>query len=481
MYHLLFLSIFLITSFIHSSPRLLDEDDDNDLLQHQTSSFTNKIKSTTSSSNNNNNNYLENGIFIPHREDTTEIDPYIAHQEEEPTSTTNNESTTTNNNRITIIDSNHNLENKKPPPPLPLPTKRIEDIESPDVLVLNELRRMWWENPVITIYNEEDFERYTGTSSHLRFDTRPYWLAIIFKSSSLGCNLTDAEFFATAKRYWKSLEQRRGVSTAKLFFLRVQFNLVPGIFRKHKINKVPSLVLIPPNNTFTREFDPDWFRSPNDSLNQLGNWVSTTSGITFTTSDGNSLTSSFQAESLSDTFRWILIAQVVMLFAFNAWRLRYRKTWMLISIGIYCLSISGTLFCFLRGAPPFGMTQAHGLLFIYPDRGGQFWFEGLWIACLNVSISMGLLAAVEFYQGHDVIESTIEAIEEWEASGAVDDNGNPLPPPPVRNNNNNPQRLSREEAKKRNDRLCKNALMCLAMAMFSYSMITAVYKRKGGW
>ena len=97
-------------------------------------------------------------------------------------------------------------------------------------------------------------------------------------------------------------------------------------------------------------------------------------------------------------------------------------------------------------------------MFIYPDRGGQFFFEGLLIGLFNLCVSLCFTLAAYAVQGEDIlakIEAWLDGVEQ---------------PPRGR-------RLRPEAYQK----LYKTGALCIAVGIIFALNVWVIFKRKAPW
>ena len=133
----------------------------------------------------------------------------------------------------------------------------------------DHLKMTWYASPVLHL-SESEFVEYAMEP------TRPYYLAVLFTANTTGCPAAAEEFSLVARAYWINLERKRAVTSSNLFFIHMELASNQGVFRSHKITKVPVLVLIPPLDAEIQQdapFPSSWIREHNDPL-RFGAWIS---------------------------------------------------------------------------------------------------------------------------------------------------------------------------------------------------------------
>lgn len=63
------------------------------------------------------------------------------------------------------------------------------------------------------------------------------------------------------------------------------------------------------------------------------------------------------------------------------------KIWVIVSTLCFCVGVSGSIFCIIRSAQPYGYTR-EGLLIFAPQGRDQFLFEGIIVALLTVGCGL---------------------------------------------------------------------------------------------
>jgi len=262
---------------------------------------------------------------------------------------------------------------------------------------LQRLREQWFTNPVHELAESEFAE--------LALDPqRPYWLAVLFTSDTPGCIAAEEEFVAAARAYWSTLERRRNVTSSTLFFAHAALKHAAGVFRAHKVAKVPALLLLPPYDARAAEntpFPAEWWREHNHPL-RFAPWIAQEAGVEIPTQSvlGNSDFESYVQLGF--------LGQIVLVALLNVRRFQTKQGWMYLTGIVYTLSVSGMIFCLLRGSPPFGLSQQHGLLFLYPDKQSQFLLEGLFIGAITAASGAVLVVAYFFAHGRDVLSEYLD-------------------------------------------------------------------------
>jgi hypothetical protein len=265
----------------------------------------------------------------------------------------------------------------------------------------DELKTTWFTSPVLR-WTEREFNEYALER------TRPYQLALLFTSSTPACISARDEFEQTAAGYWGNLNRKRAVSSSSLFFVHMNLSTAVGVFRAFKITKVPFLVLIPvPGKDAALELGepiPEaWIREHEDPL-RFAPWLAARAKTEIPPNEPRVTL----AESWT---QFGFLAQVGLVFLLNAKKLRHKRGWMGVSFIVHVLSVSGMIFCVLRGAAPFGASKDHGFLFLYPDRQNQFLFEGVFVALVIGATGASAVAAHLFASGRDPVGEILEEDE----------------------------------------------------------------------
>ncbi|KAH9245985.1 hypothetical protein BASA81_016526 [Batrachochytrium salamandrivorans] len=268
--------------------------------------------------------------------------------------------------------------------------------EAPKMDYLRSVRTKWKLEPVISLDRGE--ELLSGLISHTN-------LAVLFVGNTQADVDFAKEFDSIARAYWNGLERKRAVSSSNLFFFQTNASHSTKLFREYRILKAPSLVFFKMESHTKLVFD---------SMQQIGlnEWLSSQAeigGITPLTMTGIGQGDSFSSETVEKIARLVLIAQVLAIAVTHRNKLWTKHVWFFISLSAYGLSVSGLIFVFLRGMPPFAFSPQHGFMFFYPEQRNQFIFEGLLAGGMHLTISTVLVSAAFFAQGVDVVET----VENW--------------------------------------------------------------------
>jgi len=322
---------------------------------------------------------------------------------------------------------------------------------------LESIRKLWKREPIIALDDRPNILR------DLIEESAPEGFAVLFTASSDGCKNMLDNFQLIAKGYWEELEKKRSVSTARLFFFAANATKDTRIFRDHKMQKVPTLVYIPKFAAYPvrgDSFPAEWIMDPTiSSTYDMKTFLELRSNLTIPLKANSG--SAFVDKAVGKIEDWgmlIIFVQLAGIALSNISRFRTKNAWLCISLTIFFVSMSGTIYCLLRGCPPFAYSQQHGLMFIYPDRGSQFFFEGIMIGVLNCSVSLLFVIGADLSMGVD----KLKAIEDWFDGEELRQN-------------------HRETREARMKRLVKNAYICISVAMIINFNIFIIYRRKAPW
>jgi hypothetical protein len=306
----------------------------------------------------------------------------------------------------------------------------------------SRLRPTWHASPVLQ-WSEHEFHAFAYEP------TRPYALAVLFSHNTSGCHVAKADFASMARAYWKDLEQRRAVTSSRLYFVNIELSVAAGVFRTHKVSKVPSLVLIPALDGAIlegRALPAEWWRSHDDER-RFRAWVQAQTGLAIPRDD------SVSQDTMDGAIRIAFVAQLGLMVALNVRRLLKKKGWMYLTAIVYTVSVSGMIFCLLRGAPPIGLSRERGILFLYPDKYNQFLLEGLFVAALCVGTGAGLIFAFSFAMGEDVLGEWLQE----------------------------PDSYARASPQQRRTGMDQNCVIALCMFYLGFLFMTLMFMHKAPW
>jgi hypothetical protein len=325
------------------------------------------------------------------------------------------------------------------------------------------VRRSWKFQP--TILSEELLSRDVELLDRIVRDSSPAFLVLLFVSNSEACTSFSNNLLSISRAYWNDLERRRSVSTSKLYFISFNASQPNGakLFRRFRVTKVPTVILLPRGGAFPaagQAFPDEWAMDASlQSGEDIRAWLEgQIQGLKLPRPASVDIVNS-TASFIEQYGMIIIFFQVLFIFGSNAYRFTGKTAWMILSLGVYFFSISGCIYCFLRGAAPFGYSEQHGFMFIYPDRGSQFFLEGLMIGMCNSLISVALVLAGYFAQGEDAL-ATLEA---W-FDGTAND-----------------QVRTSEGRRELKERLYKTGSMCVAVAIVFWLNVWVLFKRKAPW
>lgn len=333
-------------------------------------------------------------------------------------------------------------------------------MEAPTVDLLRPVRTRWKLEPVISL--DRAGELLPGLVSHAN-------LAVLFVGGSAPADRDFAsEFDSIARAYWGALERKRAVSSSNLFFLQTNASQSTKLFREYRVLKAPSLLF------FKSGLDASQ-RVVFDSAQQVGlrEWIFNQAQVDglaplalATAAGQGELLGPFSAETVDKLARLVLVAQVLAIVVANRTKLWTKHAWFLVSLAAYGLSVSGLIFSFLRGMPPFALSPQHGFVFFYPDQRNQFIFEGLLAGGMHMAISTVLVSAAFFASGVDVTETLENWLNGKEPGLLV-------------------RRRIRDERVEEQVETFKNALntakLLLMLVSFLFVMVIAMFQRKAGW
>jgi hypothetical protein len=330
-------------------------------------------------------------------------------------------------------------------------------IEKPDPLA--PIRKSWKLQPVFALEGEEEPVLRSIIEENGGHTPSSVGFVLLFISNSEGCFRLTTLYSEIAKAYWDDLEKRRSVSTSKVYFLMANATRNPKIFRDYRISKVPTLTYLPPNSKYGAVDDQDIMDlSLQSNSYETIAWIEQKSGLHLPAITSGAALMGSLTSSIENWGIYLVGLQILFLFLSNIYRFTSKVAWMMLSFLVYFISISGCIFSLLRGAPPFGYSDKYGLMFIYPDRSGQFFFEGIFIGILNVFLAMLFVFSGEMVLGIDAmfeVEKWFDAEIEAERVG--------------------------ERREQKMQRLYKAASICLTIAAFISINLFVLFKRKAPW
>lgn len=322
---------------------------------------------------------------------------------------------------------------------------------------LQSIRTSWKRSPVLVLDEDENMLQ------ELAGNTSPANFAVLFVARSEGCQVVKRNFEALAQSYWQDLERGRRVSTSKLFFFVANSTKSTKLFRAHRVSKVPTLVLIPQGAPYPlpgEEFPEEWKLDPSMSdWSDLAGWLSSQTGIRVSSQEGSGILSTDTLESFERYGRVIIAIQIGAIVLVNIDKFQYKTAWLIVSMAAYFFSVSGSLFCLLRGVPPLGYTEQTGIMFFYPDRSNQFLLEGLVVGVLHTLVSVSLVVAGFNAQGVDCL-AQLETMIQGEDAEESERHESPI---------------------ERYQRLIKNASLCLVICSVVFINVIIFFRRKAPW
>lgn len=253
-----------------------------------------------------------------------------------------------------------------------------------------------WHKHVMEIESAAQFDEIVS-SIH-----KPYHLMVLFTSGGKKgivcdvCPEVDKAFKATAEGYWEELARKRQILESKLFFLRVDYDRVKSIFVHHEVFSIPQIVYFPPsdaNPLLPGPFPLEW-------LFPVNTQAVTPSSIASFASSRSQIPVSVSSNAL-ETFNMVvwgaIILQILKAIVSNFDVVFQKNTYILLSIGIYGVAVSGFMFSIIRGSLPFYIGQG-GLAFVHLDRNNQFLLEGLFAFVLEIGCAISIWAITVYYR-----------------------------------------------------------------------------------
>lgn len=244
---------------------------------------------------------------------------------------------------------------------------------------------------VVTL-NEGTFKRFVLGPN------RPFHMVVLLNAVDPrhNCDLCregDDEFRVLASSYARQLS---GSSEApSVFFATAEYGDNQGIFSGFKIRGVPQLVYFAPTASASHSASelPETGRFGGSSMDAeaFASFVRDKSGVDvkiYRSPWGKLFVLAFFLVSVGLFLRatWDKLWTIAL-------TIRDMKGfWLLVSIGIYFIAISGVLYDIIRGAPAFGVSSKGTPQVFHPQSGQQYGVEGLIIGFLNVAAGFSAVA-----------------------------------------------------------------------------------------
>jgi hypothetical protein len=194
-------------------------------------------------------------------------------------------------------------------------------------------------------------------------------------SKNVGCAVCqdwEDAFIEVAQAYKAQLNGRE----EKMFFSIAKYDTLPDVFRLYSLNHAPLIVSIPHDLKETTKITPKL------SMN-LANMESAFPDpiATFVSQSGH------KVEIIYSPWPKIMALSVFLVFSLVAGRKvalifvpilrRYKWLWLILSLVLYGLGVSGSIYSFLRNVPNYGIDQKTKNVIYFAGDRAQFFYEGI--------------------------------------------------------------------------------------------------------
>lgn len=222
---------------------------------------------------------------------------------------------------------------------------------------------------------------------------RPYHTIVLFTTANTrgecsACDAFAAELSVLAYSYELVAPSLDGMP---VFFVRALFHENQQTFKSYDIRGVPMLAYYAPttNTAHPKSVLPAVFMEEVQEAEKMAQFVRGYSGVNIEVyrSPVMGLVRLFALLSFVGLLVKYAREQVVALVQYV---LANKFIWMVVSLGIYFISVSGVLYDVIRGVPWVGADNQGNPVFI-SGSGSQYVLEGLFIGVLNIGCAASIL------------------------------------------------------------------------------------------